>query len=60
MTLDEDFYNIQLIHGSPPKIIWFRTGNCSMASLARIVLDKIHLINSLIEDDSLDCLEIYS
>ncbi|MDX2135577.1 MAG: DUF5615 family PIN-like protein [Saprospiraceae bacterium] len=24
LTLDEDFYNIQLEHGTPPKVIWIR------------------------------------
>jgi predicted nuclease of predicted toxin-antitoxin system len=29
LTLDEDFHNLVLEHGTPPKIIWLRLGNCS-------------------------------
>lgn len=59
LTLDEDFYNIQLEHGTPPKVIWVRTGNCSTASLASVLLQNLDLIQSFLEDAGLDCLELF-
>ncbi len=29
VTQDSDFYDIAIIKGIPPKIIWIRLGNCS-------------------------------
>lgn len=28
-TQDSDFYELALIHGAPPKIVWIRSGNSS-------------------------------
>jgi predicted nuclease of predicted toxin-antitoxin system len=29
ITFDADFYDISIINGHPPKIVWLRTGNIS-------------------------------
>jgi predicted nuclease of predicted toxin-antitoxin system len=29
VSKDLDFYDRSILHGSPPKLIWLRTGNCS-------------------------------
>lgn len=39
-TFDEDFENIQLNRGSPPKIIWLRMGNTSTAKIAERLIDN--------------------
>ncbi|MBK8966892.1 MAG: DUF5615 family PIN-like protein [Lewinellaceae bacterium] len=59
ITLDEDFSLIQLEHGTPPKIIWLRTGNCSTTVLAQILLENTSVIQEFLSDDTHDCLEIY-
>ena len=59
LTQDEDFYNLLLEHGVPPKIIWLRTGNCSTAFLAEVILRNAALIKNFLEDDIQDCLELY-
>jgi predicted nuclease of predicted toxin-antitoxin system len=60
LTLDEDFYNIQLEHGVPPKVIWLRTGNCSTAILAAVVLRNAGVIQNFMLDVHHDCLEIFN
>ncbi len=60
LTQDEDFYSLLLEHGTPPKIIWLRTGNCSTAFLAEVILRNIDLIHLFLQDDIQDCLEIYN
>lgn len=59
LTLDEDFYNIQLEHGTPPKVIWMRLGNCSTAALATAILQNTDTIQSFLHNDQLDCLELF-
>ncbi len=44
LTLDEDFNKLLLEHGAPPKVIWLKTGNCSTAKLAEIIISHKELI----------------
>ncbi len=43
VTFDSDFIDISVLNGSPPKIIWLRTGNTSTNSIADI-LKKNHSV----------------
>jgi predicted nuclease of predicted toxin-antitoxin system len=57
LTQDEDFYNLLLEHGVPPKIIWLRTGNCSTTFLTEVILRNAVLIKTFLDDDAQDCLD---
>lgn len=59
LTQDEDFYNLLLEHGTPPKIIWLRTGNCSTNFLSEVILRNSESIKFFLSSQSQDCLEIY-
>ena len=59
LTLDEDYSNLQLTHGIPPKIIWLRVGNCSTNTLAQIMLANADTIYAFLFDSHLECLEVY-
>ena len=59
LTQDEDFYAHLLEHGTPPKIIWIRTGNCTTALLSEVLHRNAAIIFSFFEDDNADCLEIF-
>lgn len=61
VTFDSDFYDLSLIQGIPPKIIWLRIGNTKTDNIAKILLDNYELIKSFINDDNcreITCLEI--
>lgn len=61
VTFDSDYYDISLINGCPPKIIWLRTGNLSTNDLAALILVNSEMIISFImHEENLDkaCLEI--
>jgi predicted nuclease of predicted toxin-antitoxin system len=61
VTFDSDFYNLSLIKGCPPKIIWLRIGNTSTQMVAKILNDDFALIEAFLTDlsyESLACLEI--
>jgi predicted nuclease of predicted toxin-antitoxin system len=38
VTFDADFYDIGLINGCPPKIIWLRTGNLTTNQIVDILI----------------------
>jgi len=37
VTFDADFYDISLISGCPPKIVWLRTGNLTTNQIADLL-----------------------
>lgn len=59
LTFDEDFYNLSIINGSPPKVIWLRFGNVSSNTLATILLRHKKAIQLFLSDTELGLLELY-
>jgi len=59
LTFDEDFYELQLMHGYPPKIIWLRFGNSSNLKVISKLLDNQTSIISFISNPDSGILEIY-
>ena len=60
LTLEEDFNNLSILHGPPPKIIWLRIGNCSTTVVAEILLRNRSTIAELFNDEEADSLEIFN
>jgi len=59
--IDSDFYDISILNGHPPKIIWIRTGNLTTNNIVRLLIDCHKIICSFIEDDTfkeISCLEL--
>jgi len=46
VTFDADFYDIGLINGCPPKIIWLRTGNLTTNQIADLLRNRLNQINN--------------
>jgi len=59
VTLDSDFYDLSLLHGAPPKIIWLRCGNQPTHIIASLLRKHFVAINEFYNDESLACLELY-
>ena len=62
VTFDEDFFNIQLTKGFPPKIIWFKTGNLSNQQVADFLIKHQEMITLFITDELYEkegCLELF-
>lgn len=62
VTFDSDFYDISLINGCPPKIIWIRKGNLTTNQITELLEEKHLLIRNFItnqEKKDIACLEIY-
>jgi predicted nuclease of predicted toxin-antitoxin system len=37
VTKDSDFQDLSLLRGFPPKVIWLRAGNCTMAAIEALL-----------------------
>lgn len=59
LTLDEDFHNLVLERGIPPKIVWLRLGNCSTRIQAKAMLDNTAIIEAFLSTEDHDVLEIF-
>ena len=59
VTRDDDFQDLQTIHGFPPKIVWLRTGNTSTLNILHKMILKKDEIKELINSKEIGILEIY-
>lgn len=57
-TKDADFYEMNLLYGSPPKVIWLKVGNQSKAATIKTLLDNCHIIEQALFQDDKDYIEI--
>ncbi len=61
VTFDSDFYDLGMLKGIPPKVIWLRTGNTTTENVSRILMKNHDLIREFAENPDyreLSCLEI--
>ncbi len=59
VTFDSDFFDLTIMKGFPPKIIWLRTGNTTTLNIKTILEDKFEIIQSFLEEtDDYGILEI--
>ena len=50
VSKDIDFYERSMLYGAPPKVIWLRIGNSTVAETANALLHQYDLICHFIED----------
>jgi predicted nuclease of predicted toxin-antitoxin system len=63
VTFDGDFYDLGLIKGSSPKVIWLRLGNTSTKNIENVLRKNFELIKTFLTDPNfkeIGCLEINS
>jgi predicted nuclease of predicted toxin-antitoxin system len=61
VTFDSDFYDLTLILGIPPKVIWLRFGNTSTNNLIKILTENQSIITEFVENSEyreIGCLEL--
>lgn len=52
VSKDEDFHQLALLMGPPPKLVWARLGNCSTAHIQRALRDERTAIEEFAADDA--------
>lgn len=50
VSRDSDFSDLSIFHGSPPKVIWLRLGNCSTGQVEMALRDHEKEIDAFFSD----------
>jgi len=58
VTKDEDFNDMVLHYGMPPKVIWLKVGNCRTAEIEAILRKNLSAIRAFLKDGERSILEI--
>ena len=59
VTRDSDFYDLSLLHGFPPCVIWIRTGNVTKSAVTHLLLGNRERLVQLLEEEQKACVELY-
>jgi predicted nuclease of predicted toxin-antitoxin system len=59
VSQDVDFAEMAALLGSPPKVIWLRSGNQSTAAISTLLRRHSELIVTFGNDDDAVCLQLY-
>ena len=59
VTLDRDFADLALQRGTPPKIIWLRCGNSTVAEVERLLRANFKDIENFESHPTAEVLEIW-
>ena len=59
VTKDRDVAELAILRGAPPKIVWLRIGNCTVAALERCLRGNHAAINALADDPDRVVLELF-
>lgn len=52
VSKDEDFHQMALVSGPPPKVIWVRLGNCTTSDIEQALQAGHDTIMTFIEDEA--------
>ena len=59
VSFDVDFYEMSLVSGFPPKVIWLRCGNTSTKNIQNLLIDNFEEIMEFLENkNNYACLEL--
>jgi predicted nuclease of predicted toxin-antitoxin system len=58
VTKDEDFRQLSILRGAPPKVVWVRLGNCTTQDLADLLSRHADQIRSFAAQPELTVLEL--
>lgn len=60
VSKDTDFYDRSVLYGAPPKVIWLRIGNSTVAETANVLLHQYIVIRHFIEDAEATFLPVHA
>jgi predicted nuclease of predicted toxin-antitoxin system len=56
ISKDADFYQRSVVLGSPPKVVWVRLGNCTVAESAKFLRERYIEVSRFVGTSSADFL----
>ena len=56
VTLDADFYDLSVLRGPPPKVVWLQTGNTSTASVGDLLIRRLDVLREFAANIDEACL----
>jgi predicted nuclease of predicted toxin-antitoxin system len=59
VTKDADFSELNVLLGTPPKVIWIRRGNCSTRNIEQLLRENYAAIDNFAKDLSLGILTLF-
>lgn len=59
VSKDNDFAELAVLRGSPPKVVWLRLGNCSSAAVEKLLSRNFTVIAEFVADPQRVVLELY-
>jgi predicted nuclease of predicted toxin-antitoxin system len=59
VSLDSDFYDLSVLRGHPPKLVWLRCGNSTVQKIERLLRANAKRIEGFAMDATAGCLEIF-
>jgi predicted nuclease of predicted toxin-antitoxin system len=59
VSKDEDFSELAVLRGSPPKVVWLRLGNCSTGAVEHLLRTSVAIIAQFAVDTERVVLELY-
>lgn len=59
VSKDEDFSELAILRGAPPKVVWLRLGNCSTPSVEQLLRQNVSVISDFVADAERVVLELY-
>ncbi len=59
VSKDADFYDLSLVRGAPPKIIWLKIGNATKSAITQTLLSNKIYIEEMLAVDKITCVELY-
>src|ERR1051325_6309834 len=59
VSLDADFYDLSLLRGFPPKLVWLRCGNSTVNHIERLLRSNLRQIEAFAADTTAGCMEIF-
>ena len=59
VSKDNDFAELAILRGSPPKVVWLRIGNCSSAAVEGLLRRNVEVMQEFAADPQRVVLELH-
>ena len=59
VTKDSDFFDMSLLYGQSPKIIWLKIGNQTKAAMINALVENSVEIDRVLMSEDKECVEVF-